>query len=128
MLALLKSKKDVVTDIFSPTDKRTIYCSISDFNQNSEGYRVNGSYYYLVDSGNKDTEDKIIYEQKLIKNFSRTFTEDDLDNLYELLSITYPKDSKFTKKSKINILAGLKYIVSIETVLGLVGTDWEEVV
>lgn len=128
MLVELKSIKSVSTDVFNPSIKNIIYCQLENFIQDGKGYRINGKYFYksLIPKQNpEDLEEEQKYNEISVRQFSREFSNDELDNLYNYLNITYPENSNYTERKIIELYNGLKYIVNSETIFGLVGTDWE---
>lgn len=125
MLTQLKTKVPVSIDLFNLSNKQTIYCKIENFIQDTEGYRINGSYYYLLEVKNENPEVESTYTEIPLRNFSRVFENAQLDGLFNALNITYPSNSTYTQKRIFELTVGLKYIVTVEPILGLTGSDWE---
>ncbi len=123
MITQLKTKVAVAIDLFDLNNKQIIYCKIENFIQDKGSYRINGSYFWLKEVN--VVEEIPVYGEVVIKNFFRTFTNEELDSLFNALNIQYSVNSTYTEKRVLELNTGLKYIVTVEPILGLEGSDWE---
>jgi len=114
MITQIQTKELISVDLFNLSNKQTIYCKIDNFIQDGDGYTINGKYYWL--DSNTET---------ILKQFHRVFNNTQLDNLFNSLSVVYPDNSSYTEKRIYELKLGLKYIITIEPVFGLLGSDWE---
>lgn len=128
MIAKLKSKKEVVINSFKGI-KATPQCELITWTHgdNSEDgknevFSANGQYFYEKTI----TVNEVESTQKIIINaFNRELKAVEVDQLFPLLNIKYPVDATYSQKKRIEVAAGLKYIVSSEGYWGLTGEDWE---
>ena len=113
MVVKIKSKNQVLVDTY---DNVSAYpeCELSAFISNGDKYFAKGQYFYM------DEEDR-----KVIKNFDKDFTPEQIDQLFASLNLSYPEDSTYSEQDYINRMAGLKYIVASEGRFGLTINDWE---
>jgi hypothetical protein len=120
MIVKIKSTKQVAVSLIDPTQTAFIFCELDLQNWDGENYRVNGNYYYIVESGEEP-----IYTTVIIRNVSSIFTNEEINTLYKALDIVYPKDATYIECRTIDLTKGLIYIVTIEPIFGLSGNDWE---
>lgn len=140
MIAKIKSKKAVVIDTFKGVTT-TPQCEIitwthGDNSQDgsNEVFAANGQYFYekvtitpvekMVD-GQLVLEDVETIEKVIIHTFNRELRAAEADQLFPMLNIQYPENATYSQKKRIEVLAGLKYIVASEKYWGLKGSDWE---
>lgn len=145
MIAKIKSKKAVVIDTFKGVIA-TPQCEIITWTHgdNSEDranelFAANGQYFYEKVTTKKvekmvegqlvledvETIEKVIIQIDGKDSFYRELTASAADQLFPMLNIQYPENATYSQKKRIEVLAGLKYIVASEKYWGLKGSDWE---
>ena len=128
MIAKIKSKKAVVIGTFKGVTA-TPQCEIITWTHgdNSEDgsaeiFAANGQYFYEKVTTVDEVE---TIEKVIIHTFNRELKAAEADQLFPMLNITYPTDATYSEKRRIEVLAGLKYIVAAEKYWGLTGADWQ---
>jgi hypothetical protein len=128
MIARLKAKKQVVIDSFKGT-KATPHCEIitwthgdNSIDRSAEGFAANGQYFYEKTTSVDDVE-KV--EKVIIHTFNRDLKAVEADALFPLLNIQYPENATYSERKRIEVEAGLRYIVAEEKYWGLKDEDWE---
>lgn len=128
MIAKIKSNKSVVIDTFNNVTA-TPQCEIITWTHgdNSEDgvnevFAANGQYFYekVTTANGEESIEKVI-----IHAFNRELKATESDQLFPMLNIQYPDGATYSEKKRIEVLAGLKYIVGSEKYWGLDGSDWE---
>lgn len=113
MIAILRSNKKVLVDAFNNVNEAPVV-AIHSFTEDKNGFTVNGQYTVTIDG-----------TEKVLHKFIKTFTVDEVDQLFPQLNIEYPQGATFNTRRKIEIAAALKFIVVSESRFGLTTNDWE---
>lgn len=125
MVTQLKSTKQVSTDIMKPAIKNTIFCQIDLFQLDENGIRVNGKYLFKTEIPKVNEEDEQTYSETIVKQFSKEFTIEEVNQLFFALNVKHTDDTPFFTRRVTELEKGLQYIVNAESMFGLTGQDWE---
>jgi hypothetical protein len=125
MITQLKSTKQVSTDIMNPDVKNTIFCQIDLFQLDENGIRVNGKYIYKTEIPKVNEEDEQTYSETIVKQFSKEFTVEEVNQLFFALNVKHTDATPFFTRRTTELEKGLQYIINAESMFGLTGQDWE---
>lgn len=131
-IVTIKSKEEVIIDTFKNV-KATPMCEILTFTQYEDGFDANGRYFYLTTKEvEKEVEGETVTEEVTnrteISSFNRTLTNAEADGLFNALALEFPEDATYSEKRKIEVTAGLMYLVNAEGYWGLTSNDWEVII